>query len=395
MRSISGSQSRGSILVAVVFLCSAVFHFPGAALSIGQERSGQVGYLTKSFPAGNALAKIEADGHSPGEARQLLQERLPKGQPKGQPKGHGRSGDASSTPIVPSARLQDDRIEVQGSHEYIDSVYQRLINIEEFGLQQLLYTVLVVEVPTDKANAIIENWNSLGGCVSTRQAPNSGNLLRRVIAPVSLSTPTTTSTTSELRISGGLKEAEIDEIVEFGNVVQSPQIAGENGAEVVVRVGRDVQFVSTYEPVIDENGNGSATMKPVVGTVHDGITLGLTGTLDDGKENVQLGLNFTDTKLNGMGDPFTFETNDGPLTVQQPEVASSGVQTRCNVPVNQTIAVCSGPSIRESVVERGVPLIGRVPYLGKLFRYTAKRNESITTIILVRWQEQSGDRLPI
>ncbi len=94
--------------------------------------------------------------------------------------------------------------------------------------------------------------------------------------------------------------------------------------------------------------------------------------------------------LKGM-DPFTYESNHGPLTVQQPQLSTTGIQTTCKVPTNKTIALCSGPIVRETVVEQSVPLIGRIPHVGKLFNKTAKATESISTIILIQCQEYKAE----
>lgn len=349
MRFINVSQSRGSILVTVVLLISAAVTLPGAALSVAQESSGQVNYSTRSFPAEIALAKIEANGHSPSEARQLLQDRLPK--------GHDWSNHTNSTEIVPSA--------------------------------QLLYSMLVVEVPTEEAKAIVERWNLVGSSTSTTQKANSGKLLKNAVVPASFNASTTTY---ECRISDGLSEEQINELVGLGKIIHAPKAVGENGTEVNVRVGCDVQFVAAYEPGKDENGNDSATMQPMIGTIHDGIKLGLTGAFDDKKENVRLDFRFTDTQFKGMGDPFTYEAKDGGLTVQQPEFISTEIQASCKAPTNKTIALCSGRIIRESVMDQRVPLIGRIPYVGNLFKNTAKATESISTIILIRCQEHNAAR---
>lgn len=370
---VTGSQGAGSIVVAVGLLVSAAAVFPGIAFTVAGETSGRVDDLARSFPAATALARIEADGHLPGEARRLLQDRLPQ--------GSGRPNEASGSEMVPSARLQNDRIDVRGSLAYIESVHQRLIQIEAFGLRRLLYKIVVVEVPSDKAKAIIETWDLMGGRSHVSQAANADKLPENAIAPASFNASTKTI---EFRVSRGLSEGQIGELVDSGKLIRSPEIVGDNGAEVVVRVGSDVPFVATYEPVQDENG-GTA-MQPVLGTIRDGITLRLTGTFADREETVCLELGFTDAKLEGMGDPFMFKTVAGPLPVQQPEFASTGFWTPWKVSTDQTVAVCS-EKVRESVVERGVPLMGRIPYVGKFFKFNSKTTESITTIVLLRCQE--------
>lgn len=197
--------------------------------------------------------------------------------------------------------------------------------------RQLLYTVRVVELPTDEAKRFTETWQLAGGATATQQQANFGTLLESTVVPAAYTSASsrTSSTTSEVRLSSGLSEEQVDELVESGKVIHSPKIVGENGAAVDVRVGREVQFVAAFEPPKDQNGNNTATMQPVVGTIHHGITLELAGTIDDEKGLVRFELGLMHTELKGLGNKFTIESKDGPLTVQQPEVSSFGVRTSC------------------------------------------------------------------
>jgi type II secretory pathway component GspD/PulD (secretin) len=356
MRFVNGSQSCGSISLTAVLLISTAVISPGAALSVAQESAVQVDDFTRSFPTEIALAKIEADGHSPSDARQLLQDRLSK--------AYESSKHANSSEI--------------------DLVNQQLFNVQEFGLKQLLYSMLVVEVPTEDATAIVENWDLVGSSTSTTQKINSGNLLKYAGVPASV---TASTTTYECRISAGLSEEQITELVGMGNVIRAPTIVGENGAEVNVRVGCDLQCVTGYKRGKDDSGNDRATMQPMIRTMHEGIKLVLIGTFDDKKENVKLDFRFTDTQSKGTGNPFTYEATDGGVTVQQPEFASTGIQASCTVPTNKTIALCGGRIKQELVVERGVLPIRQIPYLGKLFKSAEKATDSSSKIILIRVQE--------
>ncbi len=372
MRFENGSQSPRAILVAVVLVMIAPVVLPRAALSVAQERSGQVDYFTESFPAKLALAKIEADGHSAGEARHLLRDRLLK--------VNDSSNKAIGAKIVASVTLQNDQLYVHGSREYINRVKQQLIDIQELGLKQLAYTIRIIEVPTEEAKAIIEKWSPVGGSTSTSVVPASSTAFQ---------------TTSEFRISDALDEDQTNEFIRLGKLIASSKIVGENGAEVNARFGRDVQFAAAYEPaayepVKDKNVSDSEIMQPVIGTIHDGIKLGLIGAFDDNRENIQLKFRFDHTHFKGMSDPLKYESKNGLLTVQQPKFTSTGFQTACKAPINKTIALSSGPIIRESVVERAVPLIGRVPYVGEHFKYAAKAKESITSFILIRCQEHKA-----
>ncbi len=326
-----GSQSRCSIWVAVFWFFAAIVSL-GDSLSVAQESSVQDGYIIESFPAEGALATSEANGHS--------------------------------------------------------FVKQPLIATPEFGLKELLYTIVVVEVPTENASPIVKDWNLTGSSTRLMQKSNAGYLQKSAVVPTSA---TGSATTFEVRISDTLSNDQLNELIGLGKVISSPEIVGQNGAEVHVRLGHEVPFVASYEPVKDQYGNDSSTMQPMVVKILDGIHLNLTGALADNQKSVRLGIEIEHSQLKGM-TPFTFESGQGPLTVQQPDVSVSGISTVCQAPVNKTIALCSGPIVRELVVEKNVPMIGRIPYVGKLFKKTVKATESISTILLIRCQKHTTGR---
>ncbi|MEI8212994.1 MAG: hypothetical protein WCI02_12665 [Planctomycetota bacterium] len=384
MRIENGSHHRSAILITAVLLMTASAVVSGGGLLHAQEISGRVDFFAESFPAAIFLAKIEADGHSPSEARQLLQDRLLM--------GRDESTNARGTKFVAFARLQNDLVYVQGSRDYINRVKQHLTHIQEFGLTRLLYTVNIVELPSEVAKGYTEKWNLVGRVSRSTEKTNSGKNAKKADMRASLAASTTTS---ELRISDPLSDEQLTELIGLGKVRLSPKIVAivtENGAEANVRVGRDEQFATSFDPIMDENADDRKFMQPNVGKIHDGIMLGWTGVVDAKKENVQLKFRVANTQFMGMGNPFTYEAEDGPRTVQQPRFKSTEVQTTSQTPINKPIALCSGPTIRETVVERGVPLIARVPYVGKLLKYKAIGTESITTFILIRCQELPGEK---
>lgn len=378
MRFKHGSQFRGSRCIIVVLLIGATVNILGSRFSIGQETSKSGDNFTESFTVGIALRKIEAAGHDASKARQLLQERILNALAGAHLK--------SNNEIVPSIRLQDDRLYVEGSHDYIDVVKRQLIQVEQFGLSQIQYSIVIVEVATEEANSIVEKWTLAGRAMVSKQETNSGLLRKSGVVPTSF---TKSAATTEIRVADVLSNEQIDELLNLGKVIAAPKIVAQNGTEATVQVGREMPFVAAYERVKDDEGN--ATVQPKVGSVLDGIKLDLTGILDDKKQNVQLALRLTHSHLNEMKS-LACESEDGPVTVQQPDFTSSEIQTTCNALANKTIGLCSGPTNRESIVEHAVPLVSRVPYVGKAFKNSRKITESITTIVLIRCEEHEDTR---
>lgn len=222
MRFASGSKSHGSNWITAVVLLGATFAGPGAALSLAQESPVQVDCFADYFPAAIAIARIKAEGHSTSEARQLLQDRLLE--------VHRASNPTNKTELVPSAQLQNDQLYVHGSREYINLVQQQLLSIQQFGLKQLLYTIHVVEVPTEKAIAIVGKWNLAGAATSLTPEANSVLPLEKsAVVPASVRA---SAATFEVRKSDALSGEQINELVALGKLISSPKIVGRNGAEV-------------------------------------------------------------------------------------------------------------------------------------------------------------------
>ena len=144
--------------------------------------------------------------------------------------------------------------------------------------------------------------------------------------------------------------------------------------------------MAAYEPVKDEEGNDTGTLKPKLTSIHEGIAFDLTGALDSKNEDVELGFTFQHSQVKAMGT-FTYESKQGPLTVQQPNIKTNRIKQLAVLQPTRRWPCCCGRIIRESVVEQTVPLIGRIPYVGKLFKNTTLTTESDITIILIRCQE--------
>ncbi len=409
MRFRQGRQSRCPPWVVVGLLVGTFGVLPGAAVSVAQEIAGplversapesagtlgnaikgypspseaelaEFGYFRESFPAEQALAKLQADGHSPSESGQLLLAQMPQGEDW---------PDAAQDPeLASSVQLLDNRLFVLGSREYIHSVEAQLFRIQEFGLPRLSYTVRIIEIPTKEAEHLIAEWD-LVGLASSQITPGTDSDLQRNSAVVPASFTDSHSSFSTL-VSGVLSDGQVQQLVDAGTVLSAPRIVAHNGQAVNLQTGTDVPFVTSFEPAKDKNGNDTSTMQPKVVCLHDGMSLDLTGVLDAEKENVRLNIKYEQSEIKGV-DTFTFESTQGPLTVQQPRFSSRGIQTAVNAPIDKTMAIYGGPTAREVYSEQGVPLLKRIPYVGRFFKNTAKATESVSTIILIRLASPVG-----
>lgn len=256
---------------------------------------------------------------------------------------------------------------------------------QEASSEQLVYTVRILELPTDKAMAHAKNWPVLG---ATSQATDASDDRLQANAAVVQASFTKSAEEFSVRFSSGMSDQQIVALLAEGQIVSAPKIIGYGGQQVNVRIGEELPFVTSFETVKDASGHDTDRLQPVITKLRQGIALDLVGTLDESKRNVSLRLKYEESEVKGV-DTFTFEAAEGPLTVQQPSLSVHAIQTTHMVPLNTTLALCTGSTVVEKVVKRELPILGKLPYLGRLFQNTAKAKEPVSKIILIQCRMSS------
>jgi len=75
--------------------------------------------------------------------------------------------------------------------------------------------------------------------------------------------------------------------------------------------------------------------------------------------------------------------NVGNITVQQPVVESVIVQTTVSVPDGGTVLLGGIKRLREGRNEAGVPILGQIPYISRLFKNTGVGRETESLMLMV------------
>jgi Flp pilus assembly secretin CpaC len=125
------------------------------------------------------------------------------------------------------------------------------------------------------------------------------------------------------------------------------------------------------------------------GTIVTGTLLNITPIITPDKKNVLLNIETQLTDFLGFQDyevtlPVAGFGAGGSYTVQYPEVEMSRVQTRVSVPDKATLLL-GGQRITADVErEAGVPVLSKVPFLGRLFSNRSKIKDSHILLILVK-----------
>lgn len=419
MRFGQGSRSRSPRWVALVLLAGAAAILPGAATvaqedsdlktaseasspsvatpvaatgekidfiaSINSSNLAQLGYQFNVYSSEEALAKLVEEGKDPQVAMAKLQAMLPRGAHWTSAQATTKHGltlefqDEDGKPVKlggsnPAILVTKSKVYALGTNSDHEQVKATLHRVANHGVAQLKFQIRIVEIPTAEAKTFIQDWELVGKVVEKQEK-----------GVVAASYTVDAAEVFETRKSSALSDCEVKELLDAGGngtALAAPTLIGLNGMPVEMMMGGEVPYVSSFNPVEDENGNKTSTMQPVIGFAKTGIILKLTGVLDEESEAVDLSLDYTQAELKGM-DTFTFESGSDALTVQQPILAQTKVVTHEKMPVNQTIAICGGARAREVRSEKRVPILSKVPYVGRLFKSKAISREMVSTIILV------------
>ncbi|HAC89039.1 MAG TPA: general secretion pathway protein GspD, partial [Planctomycetaceae bacterium] len=195
------------------------------------------------------------------------------------------------------------------------------------------------------------------------------------------------------------------------NVLQAPRVTMFDGQFASINDTVSRPFVTSLIPVV---GDFAVAQQPVIVVLNEGTILNVQSTVSQDKRSVRLTLNPNFSQIDKV-DTFTFEgsrrttTNssrrgdnildpdDGSVdeedeeeetvisgtTVQQPSFSNTSVSTTVSVPDGGTILLGGIKRMRESRIERGVPVLSKIPYLNRLFKNTAIGRETSTLMMTV------------
>jgi general secretion pathway protein D len=125
------------------------------------------------------------------------------------------------------------------------------------------------------------------------------------------------------------------------------------------------------------------------GSIVTGTLLNITPIITPDKKNVLLNIVTEMRDFLGWQDyeitlPVAGFGASGSYTVQYPETEISRVETRVSVPDKATLLLGGQRITAEAEKEAGVPVLSKVPFLGRLFSNRSKIKDSQILLILVK-----------
>ncbi len=190
------------------------------------------------------------------------------------------------------------------------------------------------------------------------------------------------------------------------SVLQAPRVTMFDGQQASINDTVSRPFVVSLIPVV---GDFAVGQQPVIVVINEGTTLNVQAVVSQDKRFVRLTLNPTFSRIDRV-EQFTFQgtstSNSGTAiidpatglptttrnnqetvttgtTVQQPVFATTSVSTTVSVPDGGTILLGGIKRMSEGRVERGVPILSKIPYVNRLFKNSAIGRSTSTLMLTV------------
>lgn len=256
------------------------------------------------------------------------------------------------------------------------SKYLELVNQE--AQKQILVEVKILEVTLSNKAAFGIDWNTiyknLGGL--NQLALSSNFALENIVSPglftLTAAGPKDGSGTSQEGISALIKALEEQGRVE---VISQPKVMLLNNQSAMVQVGTVTNYVANTTTTTTQAGLASTSA--TTDQVQEGVSLRLMASILDNEVLVQL------TPVVTTLDEIRSINMGGGTTIEAPKTSTKSMHTLVKIKDGSTIAVGGLITSNDNKTEKGIPVLRKLPLLGRLFEYRSKSSDRTELVIFL------------
>jgi beta-lactamase regulating signal transducer with metallopeptidase domain len=285
----------------------------------------------------------------------------------------------------PNLKIAGNRLYVLGTENERGLIRKYLEHYRHFGNQFLVYEVRILDVPTESLDALALRWDWQQ---TTKEKHDPNETIKNDVVPASFASTRTLSTSK----TGQFDSSQIKALLKCDrcNLLMAPKISGLSSQSVQVHQGNQFSFVVGHAAVMGEDGMPTNTFQPQIELVEEGVKLELEGRgIENAPSKLSVRLKITHTEILDVWES-TIEKGGQEYPIQQPRVSSKFIETAFEQKLGLTSAIAGEPEMVETVVERGVPILGKIPYVNRLFKNVAIHSELRTQVVLVTCRLEGG-----
>ena len=280
------------------------------------------------------------------------------------------SGSVSLNRVGGVMLVTDNPVVLETVEGFIDELNRRVS-------RQILVNVKVIEVELSDENRLGIDWSALmerGDLkgfkgVSTMAAENlpaAGTFTLSGSVNKAGSGDTETGVKVLLRALDSYGKVE---------VVSQPRIAMLNNTVANIQVGATRSYVESSN--IETTQSGGTIVSGSLGEVHGGVTLQIVGNM----VGDEIFLNVTPV-VSSVDDIRSIALGGG-SRLEAPETSMKSMNTMVRLKANETAVIGGLITKSRSKDHFGIPVLGRLPFLGRLFSYESEKHSRVELVVLI------------
>lgn len=247
--------------------------------------------------------------------------------------------------------------------------------------KQVLIEAQIIEVSLSESQQLGIDWQNFSLYTSTEPIMeiaqtivdvSSGNLGTNPIYNVAVDTQDYSIT------------AVFTALQEFGNlkVLSNPRIKTMNGQSAAISVGQSVSYLRSLTRTTEiSDGVESVDISTEIGAVFDGILLGVTPVI---KEDNSVSLHIVPIKSEIVSlEQESLGALDA-YSVTFPVVNLREISTIINVRPKNVVVLGGLIMERENEEESGLPILGDLPFVGRLFKQVTTAKEKVELVVILK-----------
>ena len=172
--------------------------------------------------------------------------------------------------------------------------------------------------------------------------------------------------------------------------LNAPKVTVLSGESAAIRVQTAFSYVADYDfqdiTAAGDNQPTRTIADPEIAVIRDGVVLNVSPTITSDKKYVLLRImtSYTKTDFDSYEIPSDSEASSRLYTIQLPVSQIADVRTRVTVPDGGTLLIGGQKLTGEVNTDQGVPVLSKLPFVGRLFENRGRRKDSSILLILVK-----------
>lgn len=297
-----------------------------------------------------------------------------------------RSNEGNAQQSITINRLTGT-IMVTASRKNLEKVERYLDNVRKVLNRQVMIEARIIEVQLNDGLkfgidwSFLKNINALGGPVSAGFGALS-------LANSSLNDATAAAAgTGKFQV--GLARTDFNTLLTAlktqGDIktLSNPKINVMNGHASILTVGTNTSFISKVSVATTATAAGnSISFTPETTSVLSGLIIGIVPYISE-RGDISLNITPITSDLIDLKDK-TFGSGGNQVTITIPTVALREMTTTVKMRDGQMVIIGGLISKKESTNDEKIPVIGDIPYLGRLFTRTSTSETRSELVMLLR-----------